>query len=36
VRARWDLVHTGRVTCGVTALTCYLLSALLDCAGLMS
>jgi hypothetical protein len=30
VRAQWDLVHTFRVTCGVTAFTCYLLALLID------
>jgi hypothetical protein len=30
VRARWDFVHTWRVTCGVTAFTFYLLSMLTD------
>jgi len=29
VRARWDLIHTFRVISGTTALTCYLLAALL-------
>jgi hypothetical protein len=28
IRARWDLVHTGRVTCGSTAFVGYLLGAL--------
>ena len=28
VRARWDLVHTGRVTCGTTAFVSYLIGAL--------
>lgn len=30
IRTRWDLVHTFRVTCGVTAFTFYLLSALMQ------
>ena len=30
VRARWDLVHTFRVICGVTAFTFYLLATLVD------
>lgn len=29
IRARWDLVHTFRVTCGVTAFVFYLLAMLL-------